>query len=120
MDDITLHSFPLFLYIAPDGPPREFNYGTISSMSIMLTWRNINCTIRNGEITSFNLQYGEEGGTLTTRSFGSGDITIYTVDGLLPFTLYRFLLAGVNINGSGPPASLGPIRTDEDGKLHID
>ena len=44
----------------------------------------------------------------------------YTVDGLLPFTLYRFLLAGVNINGSGSPASLGPIRTDEDGKLHID
>ena len=42
------------------------------------------------------------------------------MDGLLPFTLYRFQLTEVNINGSGPPASLGPIRTDEDGKLQID
>ena len=117
MDDIIVHSFPLFLYIAPGGPPREFNNGTISSMSIMLTWINIDCSLRNGEITSFNLQYGEEGGELTTRSIGSAD-TSYTVDVLLPFTLYRFLLAGVNINGSGLPASLGPIRTDEDGKLH--
>ena len=88
-------------------------------MSIMLTWRNSECILCNGEITSFNSQYGEEDGALTTRSIGSAD-TSYTVDGLLPFTLYRFLLAGVNINGSGPPASLGPIRTDEDGKLHID
>ena len=88
-------------------------------MSILLTWMNIECLLHNGEITSFNLQYGEEGAALTTRSLGGAD-TSYTVDGLLPFTLYRFLLSGININGSGPPASLGLIRTDEDGKLHID
>ena len=88
-------------------------------MSIMLSWINIECLLHNGEITSYDLQYGEEGGALTSRSIGSAD-TSYTVDGLLTFTLYRFLLAGVNINGSGPPASLGPIRTEKDNKLHID
>ena len=107
------------MYVVPDGSPNEFNSGAITSMGITLTWQNIDCSLRNGEIIHFNLQYGEEGGALTTRSIGSAD-TSYTVDGLLPFTLYRFLLAGVNINGSGPPASLGPIRTEEDGKLHID
>ena len=84
-------------------------------MSIVLTWKAIECTLRNREITSYDLQYGELDGSLTTRIIGSGD-TRYIVDGLLPFTFYRFLLAGINLNGSGPYASLAPIRTEEDGK----
>ena len=70
----------LSLCIVPVGAPRDFNNGTISSMSIMLTWINIECLLRNGEITSYDLQYGEEGGALTNRSIGSAD-TSYTVDG---------------------------------------
>ena len=49
---------------------------------------------------------------------GSSDTTSYIVIGLLPFTEYRFQIAGVNSHGPGPYiAFIGPIRTDEDGRL---
>ena len=49
---------------------------------------------------------------------GSSDTTSYIVIGLLPFTEYRFQIAGVNSEGPGPyTAFIGPIRTNEDGRL---
>ena len=49
---------------------------------------------------------------------GSSYTTSYIVIGLLPLTEYRFQIAGVNSKGPGPySAFIGPIRTNEDGRL---
>ena len=67
-------------------------------------------------ITSFDVQYGQVNGALTTMRIGSSVTTSYIVIGLLPFTEYRFQIAGVNSHGPGPyTAFIGPIRTNEDG-----
>ena len=69
-------------------------------------------------ITSFDIQYGQVDGVLATMRIGSSDTTSYIVIGLLPFTEYRFQIAGVNSDGPGPyTAFIGPIRTNEDGRL---
>ena len=85
-------------------------------MSTILTWVNIECIRRNGYITGFVLRYGKLDGALTLRNIGNSYITSYTVDGLLPFTEYRFQVAGQNMNGTGPYTTFISIRTDEDGK----
>ena len=41
---------------------------------------------------------------------GSSNTTSYTVDGLMPFSVYWFHINEVNINGTGPyTAFIGPI-----------
>ena len=89
-------------------------------MSITLTWRNINCTQHNGVITHFGVQYHWKlDGVLVMMNIENSNTTNYTVDGLLPFTEYRFRIAGVNSEGPGPyTAFIGPIRTNEDGRLN--
>ena len=68
-------------------------------------------------ITSFDVQYGQVDGRLTTMRIGRLDTSSFIVFGLLPFTEYRFQIAGVNRDGPGPySAFIGPIRTNEDGK----
>ena len=68
-------------------------------------------------ITSFDVQYGQVDGSLTVLRIRSS-ITSYTVIGLMPFTEYSFRVAGVNREGPGPySAFIGPIRTNEDGRL---
>ena len=90
-------------------------------MNITLTWQSINCIQRNGLITSFDVQYGQVDGALTTMRIGSLETTGYIVIGLLPFTEYRFQIAAVNSDGPGPyTAFIGPIRTNEDGGLKFD
>ncbi len=90
-------------------------------MNIILTWRNINCIQRNGIITSLDVRYGQVDGALTTMRIGSSDTTSYIVIGLIPFTEYRFQIAGVNSDGPGPyTAFIGPIRINEDGGLKFD
>ena len=83
-------------------------------------------------ITSLDVQYGQVDGALTTTRIGNSDITSYIVIGLLPFTEYRFQIAGVNSDGPGVDsdgpgvdsdgpgpytAFIGPIRTNVDGGL---
>ena len=111
-------SYNIYIYIAPSAAPHDFTFNTVTSKNITLTWRNINCTQRNGKITSFDVQYGQVDGALTTMRIGSSDTTSYIVIGLLPFTEYWFQIAGVNSDGPGPyTVFIGPIRTNEDSRL---
>ena len=108
----------LYIYTAPSAAPRDLLFNSVNSKNITLTWRNINCIQRNGIITSFDVEYGQVDGPLTTIRIGSSDTTSYIVIGLLPFTEYRFQIAGVNSGGPGPyTAFIGPIRTNEYGRL---
>ena len=107
-----------YIYIAPSAAPRDLTSHTVNSKNITLAWRNINCIQRNGMITSFDVQYGQVDDAMTMMWIGSSDTTSYIVIGLLPFTEYRFQIAGVNSEGPGPyTAFIGPIRTNEDGRL---
>ena len=91
------------MYIAPSNSPSNLTYKTITSMSITLTCRNITCTQHNGVITHFGVQYHWKlDGVLVMMNIENSNATNYTVDGLLPFTEYRFRIAGVNINFTGP------------------
>ena len=106
------------MYIVPNGVPLNLTISTISSTSITVTWRDIDCLGRNGDIIAYDLivvYYREVDRALIMQNISSLQTT-YTIDRLLPLTEYRFQVAGVNINGYGIYTDfIGPIKTDEDG-----
>ena len=116
--DIIYIYIYIYIYTAPSAAPRDLTSHIVNSENITLTWRNINCIQRSGIITIFDVQYGQVDGALTTMRIGSSDTTRYIVIGLLPFTEYRFQIAGVNSHGPGPyTAFIGPIKTNDDDRL---
>ena len=86
------------LFTAPTGVPNNL---TVSSTptSITVTWDPIDCTERNGIITSYTVEFHEVGGAEIP-----GEVTghSFTASALTPNTNYTFRVAGVNNNGSGP------------------
>ena len=114
---MVISSSYYILYTAPSAAPRELTFHTVTSTSISLTWKNIDCIQLNGVLTGFDIKYyGQVDGELATIIVGSSNTTNYTVDGLMPFSVYWFHIAGVNINGTGTySAFIGPIRTNEYG-----
>ena len=62
--------------------------------SITLTWNALRCVNRNGALTGYKIQYGDNMETVTGTSF--------TATGLIPLTTYMFRVAAVNGNGTGP------------------
>lgn len=67
--------------------------------SITLSWDELDCVNRNGEITGYLIEYNfETTYTNTTRPF-------FTNTGLSPETTYSFRVAAVNSNGTGTPST---------------
>ena len=65
----------------------------------MVTWDTIDCIERNGVITSYSVEFQEEGGAgIPGEVMGQS----FTASGLTPNTSYTFRVAGVNANGTGP------------------
>ena len=89
---------------------------TMTSRNVSVTWSNITCIERNGEIAGYAVEFGPSGGATvmtmqdTTPSF--------TRNGLTPFTDYTFRVAGVNSAGTGVYSDTITIRTSEEGKCY--
>ena len=75
----------------------------------MVTWDTIDCIERNGVITSYSVEFQEEGGAdIPGEVMGQS----FTASGLTPNTSYTFRVAGVNANGTGPFTDAITIYTD--------
>ena len=75
----------------------------------------INCSKRNGFISSYAVKFHETGET-TDHFLVMG--REFNATGLTPRTNYTFRVAGVNSNGTGPFSNSITIVTDEDSKLN--
>ena len=51
----------LFVHTAPTGVPRRVSPSNTST-SIMVAWHTLDCIERNGVITSYSVEFQEEGG----------------------------------------------------------
>ena len=83
--------------------------------SVMLTWNELDCLQRNGDITGYMIRYDRDSQLISDSS--SDASTTYTVQGLDPFTEYSFSVAAVNSIGTGPFSEQPlTIRTAESSK----
>ncbi len=88
----------------------------ITSRSITVTWDTIACIERNGIITSYTVEFGPSGNTLTIA--GITELT-FTANELTPFINYTFRVAGVNSVNTGIYSDIIIITTLEEGKVDI-
>ena len=89
----------------PSAPPEMVNVSSVQgSSSIIVSWREVSCQHRNGEIVGYVVEYK----TSATRQRRQTKEMIVMVDGqatiindLEPLTEYSIMVAAVNSNGTG-------------------
>ena len=86
--------------IDPTGAPGGINFGARTLTSIIMTWTEVQCSDRNGEITNYTVEYSSTTPPTTNTMSGSSSREL-VVGGLLPRTRYTFT---VRAEG-GPPSS---------------
>ena len=71
------------------------------SLSIIVSWREVPCQNRNGEITRYVVEYNEqqERSQRVMIMMDAGQTT--TLHNLKPLTEYSIMVAAVNSNGTG-------------------
>ena len=87
---------------APGVPPEIINVSTVNPSIIHVSWGEVPCPQRNGEITGYIVEYSRRGGGMQTRVNVSRDEGSTSITGLDPFTEYIIRVAAVNSIGTGP------------------
>ena len=85
------------------------NVSSVRSFSIDVSWGEVPCPHRNGEITGYVIMYKKKGvsgeGRQMSRQTQEERIMVdghtATIDDLDPFTEYSVMVAGVNSAGTG-------------------
>ena len=98
------------VYIAPSAAPTSVRVSAVTSSSITVQWRAVNCSHRNGDITGYSVRYGEVGSAEGDRSVEmvSGDSSggMYDISGLSAAARYTVEVAAVNSAGPGEYSDL--------------
>ena len=95
---IHTYALPLLARTAPSAPPTSVSVSEVTSSSITVQWRPVDCIHRNGDITGYSVQYGSE--TVSVSGDSSGGM--YVISGLMPSTTYSIQVAAENSAGTGP------------------
>ena len=99
----------LTTYAAPSASPKMVNVSSVRSSSIDVSWGEVPCPHRNGEITGYVIMYkkkgvngeGGQGNRQTQEERIMVDGHTVTIDDLDPLTEYSVMVAGVNNAGTG-------------------
>ena len=101
----------------PDGPPQSVTVSSVSFYSIKVSWGDVLCDQRNGEITGYQVNYTSisdyEIVTVT------GNKTNVTLSDLQPYTNYSVSVAAMTVSGIGPFSTPVTIKTLFTGKKLI-
>ena len=80
---------------APFAAPVSVTVTEVTSSRITVQWGPVDCIHRNGDITGYSVQYGNE----TASVSGEGT---YVISGLMPSTNYSIQVAAETSAGTGP------------------
>ena len=97
-------------YVAPTEPPQNLN-STLTARSIQVTWNEINCIERNGQITGYHVEFGLAESGYVSLVYTTID-RYFVAYGLTPFTKYSFRVRGLNSKGPGPYSNLINVTTN--------
>ena len=117
---ICAHAINLYLYAAPTAEPQFLMATTVTARNVTIMWDPPPMEQRNGIIRSYTIRYYPDSSEPEQPNEESvlGNLTSFSVDGLIPYTNYTFEVMAVTID-PGPPASI-VVETDEAGKWSVD
>ena len=87
------------IHSVPSAPPEMVNVSSVQGSSIIVSWGEVPCRHRNGEIIRYVVEYIEE--RRTQEMIIMVDDQATTLDDLEPLTEYSIMVAAVNSNGTG-------------------
>ena len=114
-----------FIFLVPYGTPRNFSGYNISAYQIQLFWQDVEKKLKNGVIQGYTIFCQIEGSTtkqekdvpVTNVDLSSPPMTV-TVNGLSPYSLYKFSIAAyTTYPGDGKRSQAIFIKTDSDSKF---
>ena len=120
MKQVRILKFMTFLYLkivyilpeVPSVPPTAVNISDVTSSSITVQWKAVDCIHRNGDITGYLVRYGVQGSENTrSMSVSRGTTTKATISGLRATTPYTIEVAAVNSAGIGMYSSPTAVST---------
>ena len=87
-------------FAVPGAPPQSVAVSSVNSSSIKVSWGDVLCDQRNGEITGYQVNYTStsDNGIVNT----TGNQTSFTLSDLQPHTDYSISVAAMTVNGTGP------------------
>ena len=88
---------------APTASPESVTGEAISFDVIVVTWGQIPCLERNGEITGYVVRASNDGEVAASTSVGVANAA--TLTGLSPLQTYALSVAAVNSEGTGMHSS---------------
>ena len=91
----------LSLHPVPSAAPTSVNVYVVNSTAISVQWGEVNCTDRNGVITSYLLQYIRSGNPDIMNVTGDSNGMIVTISELSAATMYTVKVAGETSAGIG-------------------
>ena len=108
---MLLITFCCYLSVAPTGIPQSLEVISRSATSVTLTWSLPSSDLRNGDISSYIIQYVVRGAlhgshVVTMDTSECEEAVEYTIDSLEPNTEYVFEVAARNQKGNGPFARI--------------
>ena len=105
-----------FYPVVPSGSPENFSGMSPSSDTIVLTWDLPLMQNRNGIIRDYIINVTALD-TEENSQYVTSDRNL-TLDSLMPFSTYAFIVAARTAVGAGPFSTVITIRTLEDGKRY--
>ena len=111
------HSEPFSLTV-PSAPPSSVRLSVVSSTSINVRWGLVDCRHQNGEITGYQVRFGEEEGVQNHR-FPSGNSSggMDTLSRLTKQTVYTVEVAARTSAGTGVYSQPQNIETPDSEQL---
>ena len=101
---------------APGVRPNSITTSSVTFSNFIVTWDELSCVDRNGELTGYRIEYG----TTTIDKMETVTGTSFTATELTPFTTYMFRVAAVYGIGTGPYSTTVNIMTlIPSGKMQI-
>ena len=82
---------------APSASSTSVRVSEVTSFSITVQWRPVDCIHRNGDITGYSVRYVETGSAVGGETFQSVRRRQATLSGLTPSTEYTVSVAAFNV-----------------------
>uniref|UniRef100_A0A1X7TGY7 Fibronectin type-III domain-containing protein n=1 Tax=Amphimedon queenslandica TaxID=400682 RepID=A0A1X7TGY7_AMPQE len=100
--DLTTDYLATTLSAAPTAPVDHIILSSVESVSMTVSWDEVPCNGRNGQITGYYLTYTNiTSNTSYTVNITGGDNRMYNLTGLIPYTNYTVSIIPYNYNMNG-------------------
>jgi len=97
----------------PSAPPTFVSVSSVTSSSITVQWRAVDCIHRNGDITGYIVQlWVQESGNTQRKNVPGGAATEATLNGLKSATAYYVQVAAFNSVGIGMYSEFVSVLTE--------